>query len=117
YAVDGPKARLRRNLTQTLVVLGRGHGLFSSLVPADVGVASACARTATNISRRINPLNGRINVQYARNRRRVTASAHNTRVSVHVWGLRVETRRAAKFHAALAVPGGAGSRKRCGSVG
>lgn len=83
YAVDDSKIRLCRNLTQTLALLGRGHDLFSSLVPAVVGVASAWARTAANISRRINPLNGRINVQYARNRHRVTASAHNTRVSVH----------------------------------
>src|SRR6266853_3951671 len=77
---------------------------------------SAALRTAASISCRIRPLNGLISIQYARNRRLVATSGHNTRVSVLssvAPSARIPT---SKFHAALAVPEGAGARNRFGLI-
>src|SRR6266852_1631579 len=70
----------------------------------------AALRTAASTSCRIRPLNGLISIQYARKRRLVATSAHNTRVSVLssvAPSARIPT---SKFHAAFAVPAGAGAR-------
>src|SRR5438552_1031215 len=97
---------------------GRLHwpGTHESTSTGDQHFDSAALRTAASISCRIRPLNGLISIQYARKRRLVAVSAHNTRVSVLSCvapSARVLT---SKFHAAFAVPAGAVARNRTGLV-
>ena len=71
---------------------------------------SACVRIDRSIASRMMPLPGRTRRQYQRNRRRLSASAHWTRVSVVSLQSAPSPGTTMKFQAARAVPAGCGPR-------